>query len=313
MTTANAESESFEVDIPDNLLGEEDLFEEGSLEEATPEGEAATTDEGSAAGDKGGQTEEGKEGEFLSDKELAALGVERGSPEEADLNKKFFPLWQDRLRRAGLTEKEIRARLDGEAKIADRVKALDDKTDKPAAKDETEAQPLVTWNEFKPKTDLSAIVSPEEGSAISNFIREHIDHTITQIQAGNARAAQAQAESAATEEFRTWAEAVKDSPDLNDAARKAILDFVEEPGARDMLLRNPKRFIKVLEAETGLSAKWREAKKPEPTPASVRRIPTAAAAVTRTRPAAAASAPTKRVDTSYEDIAREGIQELFGR
>lgn len=307
--TKGAQALESSIEIPDEML----LGDELDFDAQTPD-EAAATTEDSESEQPADEKPKDQE-EFLSDAELSALGVERNSPEHRALENKFFPLWQDRLRRAGLTEREIRAKLEGEAKMAERLKALDEtETKKDESQNNNEVQ-WVTWDDFKPQTRLSEIVSDDEERTFDRYVQERIEHAVKSVQRTSQQVAERNAEverqNSAAKEFRTWAESVKDHPDMTDAKRGMILDFVEKPYAKAMFLDDPKGFIEQLELRTGLKVKPEQPQVAAQKP-TASRAQAAGTSVTRTRPATTQAPTTKKVAGTYENLVANTVAEMFG-
>lgn len=298
---AAASESSYEIEIPDELgLGDDMDFD--AIEIADSDVENGTTDEESPDGDGAPQPEDDKSEGFLTDAELGKMGVTRDSPEHKALEAKFFPLWQDRLRRAGLTEAEIAEKQAGKQPTAEDAPPQVQQTQN------TNDESWVTWDDFKDPADLSTIADESDAAVIRQSIREHVSHAVKSVMATSARKQQ---EFEAANVVKTWAESVKDNPALTPETLKAMQEFVAKPYAEQMWRDDPKGFTTVLAARFGLTPKA-AAETPTPAPATpARRTPAPNATVTRARSAPTESRPVQ-TGGSYEDIVKRTLGETFG-
>jgi len=298
---AQASESSYNIEIPDELgLGDELDFD--AIEIADSDTEDGTTDEESPDEGAAPQPADAEPEGFLTDAELGKMGVTRDSPEHKALEAKFFPLWQDRLRRAGLTEAEIAARQAGT-----KAPAVEDTPPPVQQTQNTDDEAWVTWDDFTDPADLSGIADEPEAAVIRQSIREHVAHAVKSVMATSARKQQ---EAEAANVVKTWAESVKDNPALTPETVKAMQEFVAKPYAEQMWRDDPKGFTAVLAARFGLTPKAAAAETPAPTTAA-RRTPAPNATVTRARSVSTEAAPVK-IGGSYEDIVKRTLGETFG-
>jgi len=308
MASAGTKSESsYDIEIPEEFM-EDDVDFGASKEEDT--GDPAQADP------TGDETPEGDPGQLLSDKDLSDLGITRDSPAHKALEAKFFPKWQEKLRRAGLTASEVRERERERAELGARVDKLEAGGGKESnAQDEPVEEPWVDWNGFKPSVDVTDIYGSEDDARkIETVRREELEFTVRAVVGKlNLQAEQQQANVRETEiakTFTDWAESIKDHPDFTEAKGKDIIEIAKRPSSKQLLLEDPQGFMEFLESKTGLRAQVKVA------PVSAvpaKRTGNGNTPVTRSRPmSSAASAQPSSVDQSYEDIVASAMREVLG-